>query len=289
MQNPIPPQSTDHPSSISIHLLVENHAYRNDLGAEHGLSFYIQDGGEQVLFDTGQSGLFAANAAAMGLDIKRVTKVVLSHGHYDHSGGLKDLCELTPAVQIFAHPEASRVRFSIKDPQHPKSIGMPEASREWFEKKGFTPTDTTTSITANLNASGSIPRCHEIEDTGGPFYLDESGTIPDPISDDQALWFVAAEGLVILLGCAHAGVVNTVEQIQLASGVDRVHALIGGFHLLNANEQRLDFTFQYLHEIKPRILAAGHCTGALVVERLRLEFSDAFVPSGAGSIFRFDL
>ena len=109
--------------------------------------------------------------------------------------------------------------------------------------------------------TGPIPRLSGFEDTGGPFYLDPEGTIPDPIEDDMALWIATDRGLVVCLGCAHAGVVNTLEHIIRLTGTDRILAVIGGLHLMSAGQERLDRTVTALRRLAPDRLFPCHCTG----------------------------
>jgi 7,8-dihydropterin-6-yl-methyl-4-(beta-D-ribofuranosyl)aminobenzene 5'-phosphate synthase len=274
-------------NSIKIRLLVENKAMRADLGAEHGLSYFIEADGQKIVFDTGQSDLFALNARLLGIDLTQTDQLVLSHGHYDHTGGLWKLCELASTVKISGHPDLKLTRYSIKEPGKAKSIGIPSDSLECLNQHELEPTESPIAITPSLHVTGAIPRESDYEDVGGPFFLDPEGKQPDGLPDDQALWFVSDKGLVIILGCAHAGIINTINYCKELSGESHVHALIGGFHLVNASDDRLDKTVSALKEIAPDILAACHCTGDRAVERMNTEFPDTFSGCGAGSVFTF--
>jgi 7,8-dihydropterin-6-yl-methyl-4-(beta-D-ribofuranosyl)aminobenzene 5'-phosphate synthase len=131
-----------------------------------------------------------------------------------------------------------------------------------------------------IGITGPVPRNSGFEDTGGPFYLGADKLQPDPITDDLSLWFETGDGLVILTGCCHSGLVNTVRQAQRISGMTRIRGIIGGLHLLNAGAERLDATLAFLHECAPDFLLPCHCTGAQVIERLHAEFGEAVVRSG---------
>ncbi len=131
-----------------------------------------------------------------------------------------------------------------------------------------------------IGITGPVPRNSGFEDTGGPFYLGEDKLQADPITDDLSLWFETGDGLVILTGCCHSGLVNTVRQAQRISGMTRIRGITGGLHLLNAGAERLDATLAFLHECAPDFLLPCHCTGAQVIERLRAEFGEAVVRSG---------
>ncbi len=187
---------------------------------------------------------------------------------------------------VHCHPDVILERYSIRDPASPRMVGIPFACKERLERHGFNAVVSGTAVNRRLNLTGPIPRRTEYEDVGGPFFLDAGGTRPDPIHDDLALWFETAEGLVVVLGCAHAGIVNTVDCCRRQSGVERVHALIGGFHLVNADENRLTKTIAALRTMDPDLLAACHCTGARAVERLKTAFPETFIECHGGSVFR---
>jgi 7,8-dihydropterin-6-yl-methyl-4-(beta-D-ribofuranosyl)aminobenzene 5'-phosphate synthase len=274
---------------MTVTILMENYASRPDLHAEHGLSIHIgeTDSAGGTVFDTGASDRFVHNGEVLKLDLARTEQIVLSHGHYDHTGGLPALLDRAPGARVFCHPDALIPRYSIKDAAAPREIGIPDASRIRLREHSFLKTQQRTPVTARLHATGEIPRSTSYEDTGGPFFLDEAGLRPDPIRDDQALWFISEGALVIVLGCAHAGVINTIETCRQQSGVDPVRAIIGGFHLVNADARRLDRTVDALKRVNPEVLAACHCTGEAATERLRHEFPGQFQEVHAGSVFVF--
>lgn len=278
---------TRFPPRVTLTVLMENHSVRHDLQSEHGLALCLQGGSWQVIFDTGQSGAMVDNAAKLGMDLGKTTELVLSHGHYDHTGGLPRFFDTAGSVTTLAHPDVMLDRFSIKEPAKPKNVGIPEISRNRLKQNGLSEVTEATVLHDVLHLTGPIPRCTEYEDVGGPFFLDAEGAQPDPIRDDLALWWVGSEGLVIVLGCAHAGIINTVRHCRRLSGIDRVHALIGGFHLVNADEHRLEKTIAALKDIGPQILASCHCTGRAAVEQLRSAFPQAFTECHAGSVFQF--
>ncbi len=273
---------------MKITLLVENHAKNESLKAEHGLSYFIEYGEERILFDTGQSDLLVHNAKQLGIDLTTTTKVVLSHGHYDHTDGLASLGELlSPNVTVYVHPKFDIERYSIKDPAHPKYIGISKDARNVITRLNLVSVTETMQLVGALWLSGEIPRHTNYEDTGGPFFLDSKGMIPDPIIDDMALWFTSDSGLVVLLGCAHAGIINTLDYAITKTGVHTIHAIIGGFHLVNANSERIDKTIIALNKAQATILSACHCTGENACNRMQAEFPTSFHPCGAGSIFEF--
>jgi 7,8-dihydropterin-6-yl-methyl-4-(beta-D-ribofuranosyl)aminobenzene 5'-phosphate synthase len=167
---------------------------------------------------------------------------------------------------------------------------MPSALDEGFLKKhtaDLTWTNRTAAVTEEIFITGSIPRVTDFEDTGGDFFLDEPCLEADPIVDDQAVFFDTRDGTVVLLGCGHAGVVNTLNHIQKQTGGRPIHAVLGGMHLINASQDRLTRTMDALRGLDVNVLAPAHCTGARAQARMGTEFPDRWDPSTVGRRFEF--
>jgi 7,8-dihydropterin-6-yl-methyl-4-(beta-D-ribofuranosyl)aminobenzene 5'-phosphate synthase len=267
-----------------ITVLVENSVPRAGLQAEHGLAFHLQAGDRTVLFDAGQSDLVRRNAEALGIRWDNLSAIVLSHGHYDHTGGLDAVRTVAPQARLFLHPAAVAPKFSRGPEGAGRYIGMPPRTAEALASEPLvTWTTGPTEIIPGLFVTGEIPRNSEFEDTGGDFFLDAACTRPDPLEDDQALFFDTRDGLVILLGCGHSGVVNTVEHIRKLTGRRPVHTLLGGLHLLRAGPDRMHRTLAAFHDWQPHQIAVGHCTGMAATARLWAEFPGRCQPCAAGS------
>ena len=268
---------------IKITLVVDNEA-PPELVAEHGFAAWIDTGNECFLFDTGQGAALIPNAAALGIDLSRARALVLSHGHYDHSGAVRAFLDINPDAPVIYGHDATIGRFSCRpDEQAPRQIGMAEEVRQalcQLPAERRIVLDVPRYLRPGIGITGPVPRNSTFEDTGGPFYLDPDKAQADPITDDLSLWFETSDGLVVLTGCCHSGLVNTVRQAQRISGVTRIRGIIGGLHLLNAGPERLDATIAFLHECAPDFLLPCHCTGAQVVERLHAEFGDAVLRAG---------
>jgi 7,8-dihydropterin-6-yl-methyl-4-(beta-D-ribofuranosyl)aminobenzene 5'-phosphate synthase len=144
-------------------------------------------------------------------------------------------------------------------------------------------TQSPTEVAGGIFVTGEIPRRNDFEDTGGRFFLDAACTRPDPLVDDQALFFDTREGLVVVVGCGHAGVVNTLEYIQRIAGDRPIRAVIGGFHLLNANAERLDRTLDAFRRWNIQQISPGHCTGPAAVARLWAAFPERCAPCAVGT------
>jgi len=258
--------------NVSITILTDNHAAES-LETEHGFALWIETPGQHILFDTGRGDALLRNAEALGINLGLTDIVVLSHGHYDHTGNLAAVFRQAPHAQLYLHPDALLERYSIHE--QPKPIGMPEASREALKR---IPGEQCHWITGPLQIAervwltGPVPRETTYEDTGGPFFLDEAGTCADPIADDLSLCIETPAGLVVCLGCCHAGVVNTLNYCVALVGTRSLDAVLGGMHLLHASEERLVKTAEALKAYTiPRVVPC-HCSGdaasAFLAQRL---------------------
>ena len=277
-------------SDVRVTCLLENTSRSPALVAEHGLSIWVEARGLRILFDTGQSGAVMDNAQRLGVCIADADFIVLSHGHYDHTGGLAAALPAAPRARLVAHPMASVRRYAVRHGEPAREIGMPPAARaaiQHLDHARIIGAGETLVPADGVGVTGPIARDAPFEDDGGPFFLDPTGTRRDHLDDDQALWVASREGLVVVAGCCHAGVINTLRQAQRASGVAAIRALIGGFHLGDADPARIHATLAALAEIRPALLAPCHCTGDRATEALACAFGAHVVPYSAGTHFVF--
>lgn len=271
-----------------ITIVVDNNV-QGALASEHGWSTWIESDGKKIIFDTGQGPALESNIPKLGIDIEAADILVLSHGHYDHTGGLPYVIAEAPNIELYCHPGVVQPRYAIRDGKA-RSIGIPHASAEALER--FPPerlhwVPEPVMLTKTIGLTGPVPRVTPYEDTGGPFYLDPRGAHPDLIEDDQALWIQTAEGLVVCMGCAHAGLINTLYYIQGLTKITRIRAVLGGFHLMAAGEERLQATVAALRELAPETLIPCHCTGEAAARRLRDDLGQSVTPGAAGMTFWF--
>ena len=258
-------------------------AAKEGLDTEHGFAAWVEIGKHSILFDTGQTGVMQANAARLGLDLKKAEALVLSHGHFDHTGTLPEfLSENSTANVYFAHG-LNIDRYSCKPGTPVRSIGMPESSRQALAAvppSRIRELEQPQYMMPGVGLTGPVPRVSNFEDVGGPFFLDPESHQDDLIEDDQSMWFETNDGLVILLGCCHSGVVNTINYIRKFSGIDKIKGVIGGMHLVNADQPRLDQTFKTMAEWQPEFLIPCHCTGANASEQMQGTLGSKIVHPG---------
>lgn len=270
-----------------LKIVVDNQA-ATGLVAEHGLSIWIETGGCRILFDTGQGRALRPNTERTKNDPAQADRLILSHGHYDHSGALDYVLQRNPGIPVYAHPAVTSQRYSIYPGTEPKDISMPakqqlrlaalpDAQLHWI--------NVPTQLTAGVCLTGPIPRQHPLEDTGGPFFEDAAGQKPDLIPDDMAMWIETPNGLLIICGCCHAGLINTVSYILHRSAEQRIYGIIGGLHLKNASAERLAATTEALRGWNPEFIVPCHCTGDAAIAHFQKQLSTTILPGFAG----FDL
>jgi 7,8-dihydropterin-6-yl-methyl-4-(beta-D-ribofuranosyl)aminobenzene 5'-phosphate synthase len=275
---------------VKLHIttLSENTADRGYLLAEQGLSILVETDDVNILFDTGTSISASYNADVLGIDLSRIDKIVLSHGHYDHTGGLRQILgKIGKEIEIIAHPDIWAAKYSRRQGQKDRYNGMP-FQRQELERLGanFNLTTKSVRITDNIMTTGEIPMVTDFEEIEPVFFVKRnSGWRPDKLLDDQALIVNAEPGLIVILGCAHRGPINTLYYAQRLTGVKPIYMVLGGSHLVHASEERIQLTIAALRELGIQRLGLCHCTSLPAIMLMAHDFGDKFFFNNAGTSF----
>lgn len=218
--------------------------------AAHGLSYFIENDGKKILFDSGQNDLFLRNAVIMGVNMDNPDIIVLSHGHFDHGNGLGSL----KGGILLCHPGCFAKRYRQKDG---KPIGLNMAENELSSIFDLKTTDKPYRIADKIFFLGEIPRHTDFESKTTSFKFEDGS--PDFVNDDSALAFVLSEGLFIITGCGHSGIVNTCEYAREVTGIKKLYGIMGGFHLKEIDIQTKE-TIKYLRNNTLKHIFPSHCT-----------------------------
>ncbi len=274
---------------VRVTILVENTTPMPNLIGEYGFACLVNVDGRDILFDTGSSRALLANSSALGIDLGRIGEVFVSHGHYDHTGALLPLLQEHGPKRIYAHPHFLFPKMTTLKNGRIKEIGTPFAQSQ-LEEAGaeFILSDSFTSIGSGLFVSGEIPRLNDFEDVGGNFKVEMHGKVEDdPLTDEMVLIIDHPQGLIIISGCGHAGLINILNHAMLMTGKEKVLAYIGGTHLMTASAQRLERTIAALQTYNIDRLIVAHCTGFYAAARLYCEMGDMVVKGETGMAFEF--
>jgi 7,8-dihydropterin-6-yl-methyl-4-(beta-D-ribofuranosyl)aminobenzene 5'-phosphate synthase len=271
---------------LRITTLSENTASMDGCLGEWGLGVLVESDDTKVLFDTGQSFSLIHNAKLLGVDLSPIDKIVLSHGHFDHTGGLKlVLGQIGREIEVIAHPDIWQAKY-VTGQGGSEYIGIP-FSREELESLGarFKLSPEPVAISDSITTSGQITMVTDYEAIEPSLTVKTNGDFkPDALRDDQALIIKTPAGLVVILGCAHRGIINTLYHAQKVSGVKEIDTVLGGCHLINASEERIWRTVAALKELGVKRLGACHCTGMAASVIMAQEFGTGFLANHAGTV-----
>lgn len=270
---------------MKIHILMDNYVTSPKLLSQHGLSFFIEAHNKKILFDAGQTDAFINNAKVLGLSLSEIEAIVLSHGHYDHTGGLEGLAKLNKKAQIYMHPYALNEKFSLKDgmirhagiPFKLESIGLNQERIKFNIKAKY--------IFDDILISGEIQRSNNFETIPKNLMIKkDDNLIQDDMIDEQMLIIREKRGIIIILGCSHPGVANCIEYASRLLPNEKILAVIGGIHLKNANEERINTTIEYLKSKNIERIIPLHCTGFEAMSEIKRVLKDKCIIVAVGEV-----
>ena len=274
------------PHAIRVVSLLENTACRAGLCAAHGLSLYIETPRHKILFDMGPNADFIANAEALGVDLTAVDLALLTHGHYDHGGGLAAFCRVNDHAPVYIHQDAFRAYYALEEGREPRYIGLPRELEGFHDR--FVLTAGETVIDDELTLFSQPPAVFDAMSASAGLREQVGEEYPlDTFRHEQDLLIRAAGKTAVVAGCAHRGVVNILAAARARLGEDP-DALFGGFHLFELRQGEtadalIDATGKALLPGKT-VYYTGHCTGAYAYGRLSAILGERLRPLTGGSV-----
>lgn len=267
---------------IKVAVLVDNVVGIPPFRAEHGLSVWLEVDGRSFLWDCGQSDIALYNANVLGIDLRKIEGIGISHGHLDHAGGLQPTLVAAGPKPVYTHPGAWDPRYMVAGDVK-LFVGVPlrkDAAATMCA--GIVESRGPVEVLPDVWLTGEVPRVTDFEGPEPALFIEKDGElVPDPFDDDQALVIKKPDGVVVLTGCAHSGLVNILAHVSAEYG--RVKAVIGGTHLgMGAPESKIEATMEYLDRVTPERMVVNHCTGSAVISRMLDRYPGRFIPGQAG-------
>jgi 7,8-dihydropterin-6-yl-methyl-4-(beta-D-ribofuranosyl)aminobenzene 5'-phosphate synthase len=256
---------------------------------EHGFSAFIETSRGSYLFDTGGGHSIVANSLALDKDLRTARKIFLSHGHYDHTGGLPEVLKLRGKVDVHAHPHVFSDRIAVfkeNGKETKRFIGI-FYKKSYLESLGanFVSNTDFVEVEKGLFLTGEVPRKTSFEKPDQRLFCDINGKIePDLFLDDQSLTIESEKGLILVLGCAHSGMINIIHHVINKTGKQDFYAILGGTHLGFLAPEQLEESIKSLKRMNIERIGVSHCTGMRAACRLHQEFGDRYFYGGVGSV-----
>jgi 7,8-dihydropterin-6-yl-methyl-4-(beta-D-ribofuranosyl)aminobenzene 5'-phosphate synthase len=272
-----------------ITILCENLIGRRVGLGEHGFSAFVETDRGDYLFDTGGGRSIVANSLTLNKDLKSIRKIFLSHGHYDHTGGLPEVLNLNRNVDVHAHPHVFLDRMAVlkeNGKEMKRFIGIPY-KKSYLESLGanFVFNTDFKEVEKGLFLTGEVPRKTSFEKPDPRFFSEINGKKePDLFLDDQSLIIESDKGLILILGCAHSGMINIIHHVINKTGRSKFYAILGGTHLDFLTPEQLEESINALNQLEIERIGVSHCTGMRAAFRLNQEFGDRYFYGYVGSV-----
>jgi len=274
---------------IQITILCENLVGRLVGTGEHGFSAFVETDRGNYLFDTGSGRSIVPNSLTLNKDLKSIRKIFLSHGHYDHTGGISEVLKVKGKVDVHAHPHVFLDRIAVlkeKDGEIKRFIGI-RYKKRYLESLGanFVFNTDFMEVEEGLFLTGEVPRQTAFEKPDPRLFSEIDGRAThDLFLDDQSLILDTDKGLVLILGCAHSGMINIIHHVMNKMGKEKFHAILGGTHLDFLTPEQLEESINSLKKMEVEKIGVSHCTGMRAAFRLNQEFGDRFFYGCVGSV-----
>jgi 7,8-dihydropterin-6-yl-methyl-4-(beta-D-ribofuranosyl)aminobenzene 5'-phosphate synthase len=272
-----------------ITILCENTVGRLVGSGEHGFSAYLETDRGNYLFDTGNSHSIVPNSLLLNKDLRSVTKIFLSHGHHDHTGGLPEVLKLKGKVDVHVHPHVflDRIALLKEDGKETKRfVGIPY-KKVYLEFLGanFVFNTDFMEVEKGIYLTGEVPRQTEFEKPDPRLFSEIGGkNVQDTFPDDQSLILDGEKGLILIFGCAHSGMINIINYVISKTGKEKFQAILGGTHLDFLTPDQLEESIRSLKKMDIERIGVSHCTGMRAAFRLHQEFGDRFFYGCVGSV-----
>jgi len=272
-----------------ITILCENLVGKRIGSGEHGFSAFIETDKGNYLFDTGNGHSIVANSLILNKDLRSIQKIFLSHGHYDHTGGLPEVLKLKGKVDVHAHPHVFLERIAVhkeNETETKRFVGIP-FKKVYLESLGanFIFNNGFEEVGKGVFLTGEVPRKTSFEKPDPRLFSEIDGkTAQDIFLDDQSLILDTEKGLVLILGCAHSGMINIIHHVIARTGKDKFYAILGGTHLDFLTSEQLENSTQSLKKMEIERIGVSHCTGMRAAFSLHQEFGDRFFYGCVGSV-----
>ncbi len=272
-----------------ITILCENLVGRLVGSGEHGFSAFIETDQGNCLFDTGSGHTIVANSLVLNKDLRSIQKIFLSHGHYDHTGGLPEVLKLKGEVDVLAHPHVVLDRIAVlkeNEKETKRFVGIPY-KKGYLESLGanFVLNTDFMEVERGIFLTGEVPRKTPFEKPDPRLFSEIDGkTTQDIFLDDQSLILETDKGLVLILGCAHSGMINIIHHVIAKTGKEKFYAILGGTHLDFLTPEQLEESIKSLKKMGIEKIGVSHCTGLRAAFRLQQEFGERFFYGCVGSV-----
>lgn len=282
---------------VRITTLIENNPdLHHQLQNEHGLSLFIEFDGRRLLFDTGQTGALVENAKKLQIDLKTVDGIVISHGHYDHAGGIKKVCHyIKEGTPFLVGEEFFQEKYKVvTKPTELDEISYHyngiDVTRKEIKASGLLLsciTDDITYLSHNILLFKNFEQVTSFESMQNKFVRNVNGSYEtDCFQDELVMGLVTKNGLIVVVGCSHVGIINIIQTIQKRVNMP-IYAVIGGTHLVDASEERIDQTIKQFKQRNIQWLAVSHCTGQRAMRKMEEAFSQRFQMNVTGHVMEF--